>query len=82
MIPQMRENQTKQTLKYQFLHQPRQRHQENGNFLLMSFRSFFSFQKLRKEIEKLGAPGAMFLSSSFCSFQVPFVAFDSFQKVI
>jgi hypothetical protein len=37
----------------------------------MPFRSFFSFQKLRKEIEKLGT----------CSFQVPFAAFDSFQKV-
>ena len=47
-------------------------HQEKGNFLSMSFHSFFNFQKLRKEIEKL-------MIYSFC---VPFGAWDSFQKVI
>ena len=41
-----------------------QLHQEKGNFLSTSFRSFFSFQKLRKEIEKL----------MICSFHVPFGA--------
>ena len=49
----------------------RLQHQENGNFLEMVFRSFFSFRKLRKEIQKL---------KTFF-FHPPFVASNSLLKV-